>query len=412
LASSYGDFERTTSATKAISQVADALERAGLRSALSSVGRIIKTTTCTLQTPDGRTCVGKGKGVDEQSAASAIYEALEHLWYEAETPPDHSAIRRLDLSGADSAFANGSPDFGLVCSGAPIPLTRTSYRGLQDPSDELLFPAFLMNPRFRSECAEEERAIAGRRLRRYSTNSGTAAGVSWCEALLHGLLEVIERDAIGIELLRSVIRDAAHPVREIQRETLPTGLTHLCSRAEEESRLNLSILDITTELGVPAVLAMLGSNDRSARTYFGSGASLSAAYAIERAVLECVQSFHTHTALGVPLPCSHLGSLDQASRYQRCFMDAGHFAYRGGMVRIAFQDLKQPAPAPERLSPEAQVTFLTQLLNSHGMKSYWRKIATCAAHVVQVVVPRLERFHLTTYGVPVAPSARGRAVLT
>ncbi|WP_106314383.1 YcaO-like family protein [Paraburkholderia sp. BL18I3N2] len=63
---------------------------------------------------------------------------------------------------------------------------------------------FLTNPFFVPELESERRQLDALRLTRYGTNSGTAAGTSVEDAVLHALLEVAERDSIGVQLLRSV----------------------------------------------------------------------------------------------------------------------------------------------------------------------------------------------------------------
>ena len=63
---------------------------------------------------------------------------------------------------------------------------------------------------------------------------------------------------------------------------------------EEMVCSELTLVDITSDLGIPSCLALI-QDRRSLLPHVGAGTSLSSGYAIERAALEALQSFHLHT---------------------------------------------------------------------------------------------------------------------
>lgn len=408
--STFGDFERSSDPREAIGLATEICRREDLELSYASAGQSLKTVRCELSDRYGVRVLGKGKGIGDQSTASALFEALEHYYYETESIGCRAETRRLDLRGADERLANASPDLLLLFREHAVRLSRLSFDTIHGQEDPLLFPAFLTNPDYLADDAEEQDMINRLRLFRYSTNSGTAAGSNRWEALLHALLELIERDAVGIELLRTVIRLDPAPVRSILRDALSEELHETCWLAERETAARLSLWDITTELGIPVILASLTESAGSGRCYFGSGCSLSAMYAVERAVLEAVQCFHNYTTFGILRP-HNLGSRSEKtmSLYRRCFLEAGAFMYRGGSSDVR---LRETATGLDSLTPQDQVLHLAKVLRENGMVAYARTIHDGGVHVVQAVVPELERFHLVSYGIPVAPAARGRKAIS
>jgi hypothetical protein len=100
------------------------------------------------------------------------------------------------------------------------------------------------------------------------------------------------------------------------------------------------------------------------------------------------------------------------SRYHRCFLTAGIFAYLGGEITQSFEEITAPTDNVETLTPAEQLSYLAELLASYGYPCFHRVVCDDLAQVRQVVIPGLEHFNLVSYGIPVAPGARGRAVLT
>lgn len=130
-------------------------------------------------------------------------------------------------------------------------------------------------------------------------SNGCAAGNCPEEAILQGLLEVVERDATAIwwynELPMPAVAEAAVPAGHVQlvQRTLGPDWTFW-------------LLDLTHDLGIPVVVAV--GRHRDGDWALGFGCSLDVAMACERALTELVQL----VAVGKTLP-SHWNGLRDAS---------------------------------------------------------------------------------------------------
>jgi ribosomal protein S12 methylthiotransferase accessory factor len=128
----------------------------------------------------------------------------------------------------------------------------------------------------------------------WQSSDGLASGNTTGEAVLHGLLERIERDAetlwgfAGARARAEAGRDAASirdPVIAMLRERI------------EQAGLTLHLFDITSNIGIPCVQALIAPERASGRTQLrfrdvanGSGAHPSFVRAAIRAITEAVQA--------------------------------------------------------------------------------------------------------------------------
>lgn len=409
---SFGDTQRTKPAAEALALGLGFAKLRGLRLNFETQGRVIATTRCNLTDRDGRQSVGLGKGVQVQSKSSALFEAFEHYFHEFEELDDLLEYNYLDLQNDDQALRGGNPDFERIISNRPVLLGRLAFDSLHLGKLPLRFPAFLIDPGYRARNALEKIAIERLKLMRYSTNSGTASGLSAKEAILHALLEVIERDSIGMELLRTVIRRESKPVRQVTIASLPSSLGEICDTVRTEVAGALSLWDITTDIGVPTTLAALSVDQGAGGRYFGSGASLSRAYSVERAVLEALQCFHAHHFVEMPRPESNKEDFTGQPLYARCFLERGHFGFRGGVREVSFSELTDPSDTLNGIGPQEQLSEVLEMLSRRNISAYARTIIEDDIVVVQLAAPQLERFYLVSHGIFVAPSVRGRGALS
>src|SRR5216117_563893 len=131
-------------------------------------------------------------------------------------------------------------------------------------------------------------------LRDVDTN-GVASGNIHLEAVAHAICEVIERDAFSQILFIAAFGDHEKHARAL----VPTDLGTLPSQALEwaeriaRAGLQLDVLDITTDVGVPTFHALLldphypaPGGDRRPRRFFGSGTHPDPDVAVFRALSE------------------------------------------------------------------------------------------------------------------------------
>jgi ribosomal protein S12 methylthiotransferase accessory factor len=347
-----------------------------------------------------------GKGRPEQARVGALFEAVEH-YMSGPAGFDSTAVEPVGppviaagplRADACAVLLDGMPGRRMAC---------LRYRPL-GAGGELLLPLFLCAPWYVD--AADLRDLAGddcdyTHLKRYSCNSGSAVGVTVAEALLHALNEAIERDALSLLLIRAFLGGGGFRPTLIDPGTLPHGPARAYAMAEELTGSSVHLLDITSDAGVPTMLAYTApAAGRPHRR--GAGTSLSPVHAAWRALTELVQA-----ALGESL--SHSGGpahgdLAGLARHPALYA-CGRFDLTG-LLREA-RVVPFP-PAAEVAGPLGrQVREVVARLAAQGHVAYRRTVCALPGGVtaVHVLVPTLERFVLVTDGNLVIPGPRGLA---
>jgi ribosomal protein S12 methylthiotransferase accessory factor len=143
----------------------------------------------------------------------------------------------------------------------------------------------------------------------FPLGTGSAAGRSWDAAALHGLLELIERDAA------SLWWQGGHRGRSIPSgdDAQIAAQTMLAQLRQGASRRRSWLLDITTEIGVPCVAAVSCMADGFGFA-FGLAARPTRKAAARAAVLEMCQSELAHAVVEAKLPESGEAALNEKDR--------------------------------------------------------------------------------------------------
>ncbi|MFJ4773795.1 YcaO-like family protein [Streptomyces uncialis] len=357
---------------------------------------------------DLRTGLGLGKGSRDEARTGALFEALEHYLCGVDglDPAEIRLARGHTLAegplSRDIAVGllGRAPDRSLGC----LP-----YRSLVGAPDALV-PLFLSMPEYLGEAGARARRIAGdsydyRAVGRYSVNNGWAAGADPVEATVHAINELIERDALSLLLIGQFLRERPERLAVVDPATLPDEVAALLAFAEEYSGRRVHLIDMTSDLGVPAYMAYLPAPQGQPARICGWGASLSRRYAVTRAVSELVQ---LHSTMHLREQYAHLlpEQRDDTGPYPRL-----HACYRSDLTTaLASAELRtyEDTVAPD--TPQGHLDRLLTVLRGHGFAVYRRDHhVTADLAVVNVLVPGLERFMLVTDGQVVVPGARGMA---
>ncbi|MFI9011204.1 YcaO-like family protein [Actinosynnema sp. NPDC053489] len=353
---------------------------------------------------DGRPVLGgdgSGKGTEGAARVGAVFEALEH--HLSRTLPAHH-VRAVRAHEAAAGLADDAA-LALLAAGPDRPLACLPYRDLLDDTERAL-PVFLSSPDHVADDHADARAALGdtydyASARRYSLNSGWAAGTTAVEAAVHAVNEVVERDAMSLLLVERFLARRPAPLRVVRPATLPGDLAALHRRASDLLGRPVHLVDMTTDLGVPAYWAHTPAPPGLPARVRGCGASLSARYAAERALTELIQihSIATHGA------DPRAGRLPRTTGYpalHRCHL--ADLTAAGGIRPVAFTDTDAPT------TPRAHLDALLSRLDRAGYRAFgWHRHVTAHLAVLNVCVPGLERFMLVTDGVPVLPGRRGHA---
>lgn len=231
--------------------------------------------------PNSRTLAShQGKGMDALSAQiSAVMEAAEYAVAEAPELP----TRRLSLAAARTEGRRIYDVASLMPRGWTLdpeqPVRWAEGQAISDAKPVLVpYDAVVLG--------QPPADLVGLS---QSTN-GVAAGTSLDAALLHGLCEAIERDAVCLWGFRSDQAAAALAVDPADFDD--ADIDALRTRIEAVG-YRLRLFDITTNLGVPAIYAVLAAGD-DPRGHFevatGASAHPVAAVAARRAIVEAAQT--------------------------------------------------------------------------------------------------------------------------
>ncbi|RKT54911.1 YcaO-like family protein [Saccharothrix australiensis] len=349
-------------------------------------------------TPEG---VGAGKGVDAAARVGALFEALEHH-LGSEVALDRVRVARAHEVAEDPT---GDAVLALLAAGPDRPLGCLPYRDLLDGSRRDL-PLVLSTPDYlRPGLAAAREALGDTydysAARRYCFNSGWAAGVTATDAAVHAVNEIVERDAMSLLLVERFLAPVPAPLRVVRPETLPTDLADLHRRARELVRRPVHLVDMTTDLGVPAYWAHVPADQGVPARVRGCGASLSARRAAERALTELIQIHGVATHEPEPRPARRLRTTAHTVLH-RCHL--ADLTGPGDVREVAFADTDAPA------TPQGHLDALLDRLDRAGHRAWaWPRHVTDHLAVLNVCVPGLERFVLVTDGALVLPGRRGHA---
>jgi ribosomal protein S12 methylthiotransferase accessory factor len=237
------------------------------------------------------------------------------------------------------------------------------------------------------------------------SNNGLASGNHLLEALVHGLCEVIERDA---EALFLQDRWELRKKRQLDLATVDDVCCREFLQRMERARMTVAAWDITSDLGIPSYSAMIVDSEESSQwraigTAGGSGSHLDPSIALLRALTEAAQSRTSRIA----------GSRDDTPLED--------YALKGNAddQRLLRQALASPPPTWDFTrsaslateSFEGDLEVLLQALARAGIDS---AVAVDLSKpklgipVVKVVVPGLE-VQLDAVDQPIKPGARLQA---
>lgn len=408
------EVERAVPLGEARRRAAVALAALGLRAELvdASRGRDPASWWCGLFDGEGDASLrasGMGKGRPEEARVGALFEAVEHYL----TGPTGIDLAAVELAAPAAIAAGLLREDACALLLARMPGRRMAclrYRPLGAGGGALV-PLFLSAPWYVETGAVGLRELAGddcdyAHLMRYSCNSGSAAGVTAAEALLHALNEVIERDALSLLLIGAFLGRQGYRPRLIDPETLPPGPAQAYAVAGELTGSPVYLLDITSDIGVPTMLAYTAPTSRHPHRR-GAGTSLSPAYAAWRALTELVQ-----TTLGENL--SRSGARARGDLAGLAAHPALHTCGRFDLIGPLRAARVVPFPAADGEvtgPPDSQLRRVAAMLATRGYTAFHRVVRVLPGGVtaVHVIVPALERFMLITDGNLVLPGRRGQA---
>lgn len=349
----------------------------------------------TVHKPAGKSLSnGSGKGVTPQaSRISAIMEAVEQTYWEDHAVPRIVASQDdLEADGVAHVEASQVP---MIRGNLWHPGLRIEWTPLTDLRNgtQVLVPADIVGLPWRTGT----RRIA---LTHMCGSNGLASGSNVLEAVMSGLTEVMERDAVAMRAAASKEHLPAHSLDlDLLSDRFGDPFAGLLDKVRAAG-LELALFDVTGDAGLPTHKALLTDPGvGGVGSYSGYGASLDPATAAVRALTEAVQARCLIIA----------GARDDQFR---CGRDASRITSQHSWVHRT-----QPTLAPTTTlnrstgSLQADADLLVGMLRQQGMPQVLVHRYTSPgdpAQVVRVVVPGLEGYMFANY-VPGPRAARAIA---
>jgi ribosomal protein S12 methylthiotransferase accessory factor len=225
----------------------------------------------------------------------------------------------------------------------------------------------------------------------YPTSSGLACGPTFEEAVLAGLLELVERDAVMIAWAGSL----SLPLLEWREDV---ELAELERRYFAPSRLHYSVLDGSAFLGVPVAIAVLhGTEGQRTALSLGGGCAPSVGEAWSKALAEAfsVHRWLSTKAAQQPDVCApepqHVSSFDD---HMLLYADPAN-ARLAAFLDASPERTPVRAVAPiDGTTPQAAVEGVLARLARHGISAYAvdvtsPDVAELGLHVARVMAPEL-----------------------
>jgi ribosomal protein S12 methylthiotransferase accessory factor len=245
--------------------------------------------------------MGFGRGRDfAQSWSVAILEAYERLGafpHEGQILQDlcYDEIRELavdpDTLGRYAAAQLAHPNARVMAYRPDQPMDWAYAHDLLDgtawlvPAD-VAFYGYEYQHRLDYHGARRHRAPGRRRTRFFAeSSSGCALGSSMEEAALHGLQELVERDAFLMAWCRRV------PLPAIDEGSLDDPTSRMLLDAIQDRGFDVHLLATTYDLGLPSIWALAVNRDPGAvpATYSAAGSGPVPAEAVRAALWELAQ---------------------------------------------------------------------------------------------------------------------------
>lgn len=228
----------------------------------------------------------QGKGLDDDAArASAVMEAAEFAIAErADLPTETGTVAELRRAGRAVLDTRRLMPIGrAVPDGEPIAFVRGRHL-MTGETVMVPFDAVTLDPQ-------------GERLPMMSrSTNGLASGNTEEEAVFHGLCELVERDATTLDRVQGAKGRRRHiDIRAVEHPAVRALIDRIAGCGFE-----LWVFDQTSDIGVPALQAVIGDPSRGYTRHFdlatGYGCHPVAERALIRALTEAAQTRVTNIA--------------------------------------------------------------------------------------------------------------------
>lgn len=289
-------IERSYSLLFAEAALIKELDNLGYHHEFQLAGEFVYTCRCIITDKKNGNILaaGNGKGELIASRVGSLFEATEHLF------------SHYNFINSNKITYSGISDFcqdNVLCDKLPLAILKNTdnvkipflkYKAVNG-HNTCLYPLALSSPSYLdlllvSDDLRQKDLFNYERFEHYSSNSGTAIGMNSEEAIIHGLLENIERSSMSKFLINVFLLNGENCLRVINPLTLPDNIIDVFNRVEKELDTKVFIFEMPNKFGVPAYCSWMEQSDFKVGIA-GYGCSLSLDHAILRSLYEVAQYF-------------------------------------------------------------------------------------------------------------------------
>lgn len=354
---------------------------------------------------------GAGTGKSKQAKIRAVMEALEDcLLYQSMSHLTHPHIKLFTSENVPlNTMANNDEMLPAFLQNNEYRSARFPWIALQALNKEIFYyPVGLFFP----HAAHNEnynQTISHRQLCQYANTTGLALGLSIAEATLHGLHDWIERDAYGLFILHTIIKKKL-PIRLVDKNSLPDEVRHEINIIEETHHDELFVIDITTNLTIPAFLVSFSKQPVPVQPS-GLGASLDKQTALLHALHEALQARDRYNQNTIDSRYETLAQFSNQPILLKAFKcDLLHHIKHHSIDIIDWQKINSFS-IPTDL--DAQIELINQVLEHHHLTFYTQTLwqHDNGLTLSYVLIPEIETFGTIREGIYTPIKKRGREYL-
>lgn len=367
-------LERSYSLQVAEAALMSELDNLGYHYEFQLAGEFVHTCKCTITDKSSGNFLASGNGKGEliASRVGSLFEATEHLF------------SHYDFINSEKITYSDSLDFcrdNAMCDILPLAIFKDAknaripfleYKAVNG-LESCFYPLALSCPSYIDSLLEngnlkEKDSFNYVRLEHYSSNSGTAIGMNSEEAIIHGLLENIERSSLSKFLTKTFLLNEGEQLRIVNPLTLPLNISAVFSRIKKELGRKVFIFEMPNKFGIHAYCSWMEQYEFKIGIA-GYGCSLSIEHAILRSLYElaqiCLLSKHIHGFDWLKtLDKDTLSQLEGLPFHQDCAkFNLGSKCKELGYELINFEDL---AKVRFSKNPITYLSQLTDIIYSNG----------------------------------------------
>lgn len=387
--------ERSVEATESLSRLKAYISDLGLSLMIEQYGNIEFPVhkAFIFDKAHNQKWIGGGKGYKKQGVISAIGECFQHYLsfntIKSYLPQDLCLLSSQELL-EPPVLARFPKYAALFKSAKSEPFLTLNFQNIINEHDTLHYPLSLIEVHYNKLNTPKESSA---RLAWRAHDTGSSLGLSYHEALLHGINEWIEKYAFSQFISNVFFLKKTDQFFKLNKESLPPHILELIRTIETTHNDRLSIVFLKNEFDIPCFLTRFEHQVGYLVQPRGFSCSLNKQYAVEKSIFEALQCQLLRNKNTV----QREKDISEALTKYPLFLEAYLFDLsKHNHKTIDYHEI----PHHTCTDVEKQVQLISQKLQHSGYQIYqhtYRREA-CGLHTLHVLIPGLNENFLIKEG--------------